>query len=276
MQHTVKYAGAAYNASKRGPSQIIWGDCPWVEIVNDPSLGRTFADDFTSFTGTVASNVGKYGQWYSFEDTGGAVSQIATDVNGVVSLVTDTTDNDDIILTTGGNTGGLAIFNTAANSGTKLWFEARVKPAAITKGNWFVGLAEEGLAVTDGIFADAGTLVDKDMVGFAVLEADSAALAVKYNTASGGGITTPSTPSKTLVAGQWYKLGIKYDPETGLTYYIVDETAGTETSNATAIAASATNFPDGEELAIYLGLKNSSGATNTLSCDWVRFAQLNA
>jgi hypothetical protein len=249
-----------------GPSPAIWKDCPILDIIVDPGVGYHFFDDFLNTP--VLSTGATTGLYTTFADTGTTLTQVATETGGVFRIVTDTTDNDEAWLTTGGNTGVMGVINTAANSGKKLWFEARVRPNQITNGNWLLALAEEGLAA-ENTLSDAGAIADKDVIGFSVSEDDSDGIDFVYNTASGGGVTR-SSPIKVLAAAStWVKLGITYDPAIGI-YYFVDGLV----YNATAVAASATNIPDTQELALLLGVKNNGTTAVSLDIDWWRFAQL--
>lgn len=255
----------------RGLSGSLWKGVPILEANVNPSAGKFLFDDFLSFGGTVTSNVGTYsskaGGYYSYEDTGGSITQLATEVDGVIRLTTDTSDNDEVWLQSGTATSVFGKF--ASSGGKKLVFETRVRPISITTRNNYIGFAEEGFAVADAI-TDAGAMVTtKDFLGFRSLEGDAADYDTVFQKASQ---TTQviKDDALTAVASTWYKLGFVFDPNANntsqLLRYYVDGVliAGTVTS---AILSAAT-FPDGEEMAPVWGVKNGTTTAVALDVDW--------
>lgn len=260
--------------SNRLWSQLLGGQ-------NTPDGGKRLiltGDDFTSFGGTVATNVGTYsgqgGGYKSYEDTGSTVAQQADDVKGVLQLTTDTTDNDEIWLQAGYSAGVHAMISDTAGSDFKQAFECRVAVAQITDTyNMFVGLAEEGLAAADTV-TDAGALASKDFIGFEILEANGDAINFIWAKAGQTKVTLISGV-QVPVADTYYKLGFLYDPTAPAAKRIkvfVDNVEQGTYGTATQIAAA--TFPDGEELAFLFGLKNGAGASKNVSCDWWAYGVL--
>lgn len=268
----VKYTG---RNSDKGLSPALWGRIPLSKMV-DPNSGKFVFDDFLTFGGTVATNVGTYasggGAYLSYEDTGGSIAQLATSVLGEVKLTTDTTDNDEVWMQPGGAASVLgAISNTAGND-CLLIFEARVKLSHITSGNAFVGLSEEALAAADTI-TDADALADKDLIGFAQLAADLDAFQFVYRKA-GQSVVQVEDVAHTIVADTYVKLGFVYDPLAPAAKRITIYVNGTDIGvYVTATNIAAATFPNAEELNALFGVKNGAAAAKALTVDWWAFFQ---
>lgn len=228
-------------------------------------------DDFTNFglCAAVASNVGRYasagGTYKSYEDTGGLITQVPTEVGGVVELSVDADDDQEAWLQSCGGTGTIAKVDSTAGQDKLLVFEARFCPTTAL-GNLFNGLSEEGLAAGDTI-TDAGALASKDFIGFAVFEATPTALSFVYRKA-GQAMVTLIANAGTLVAGTYVKAGFVYDPmapESKRISVFVNNVENATHVTATAIAAA--TFPNGEELAWLCGYKNVTDI-GSIKCDW--------
>lgn len=263
--------------SGRGPSPAIWGNCPWLEIFKDPTKGYQFWDDF--FTGITEDpdNAGVFerGPWKAFGDTGVTFNPLATAVGGVVRVSMDA-DDEEFYLTTGNNTGVLGKFQTAASEQPyKMWFETRFRTEDVTSGDRgiFLGMSEEGLAGANTFAADAASVADKDYVGFRILPGDPNGLDIVHNTATGGETVlqeaSVNTTYQNVAADTWKKCGWYFDGDTTVTFYI----DGVE---IVSVETTATNFPDGEELALLLAQRQHGAGTVTVDYDWVRWAQLAA
>ncbi len=259
--------------TNRGLSPNIWSRLMGGMSSPDSLLTGYFnGDDFTCFGDTyaVAANLGRYageaGAYRSYEDTGGSITQIATEVGGAITLATDGTDNDEMWIQPGHAT---SVFGKVYPTTPKmLLFEARFKQSGIATINTFCGMSEEGLAAADTI-SDAGALADKDMLGFWVLEGAASALKYGWQKASGGVITLGT--AATLVADTYVKVGFAYDPSphikpaNRLTFYVNNaelSVYGTDTSLA------ASTFPSGEELNMLFGGKNGTSSARSWTMDW--------
>lgn len=261
--------------SGTGPSPAIWASADVLQAYARPDKAVYLFDDFLSFDGLVTSTVGKYasdsGAWISYEDSGDSIVQLETEIGGVIRLQTDGTDNDEVWLANGGAKSVLG--KIPSTGGNKMWFECRVRPQEIATRNFYIGLAEEGLAAADTI-ADAGTLASKDLLGFASLEGDATGLDTVHRTA-GQALTTVQDDIETLVAATWYKLGWIFDPDAPAAKRIRFFNDGVEQSSyVTATALAAATFPSGEEMGILMGIKNGTTTITRLDVDWVRFLQL--
>lgn len=273
-----EYAGdqTVSAAPSRMPTASLWKNCPWEEIASGRRDGIVMFDDFTgNFSQETNQAAGVsvttkksivHGGWSAFtdNDAGNTVTQNASAPYGVVELNV-AADNFQTTLAWGGN--AAAAGQIVFEAGKKVWFETRVKINSVTdsKSGAFVGFGEEALCVATGILADAGTLTDKDLIGFHRLEADGDKLDIIHNTASGGGVTSLATDAITLVADTYVKLGIYCDGTT--VYFYAD---GTQVAS---VALTATNVPDGEEMVLYYSIGGLAVEASTLSADWVKIAQ---
>lgn len=232
----------------------------------------TDGDDFLRF-GTIApangGTTGGFSQGYAYYvDTTTAacsVQQIATEVGGVIRFATSAQDNYDANIQAGGTAG---VFGKVDSTDYKmLIFETRVRFTQVGNTyNWFVGLSEEGCAVTDGVFTDAGAMADKDRLGFWVLEADGDALVFGYKKA---GQTIQSLFTTAISAATWYKLGFilnpKAPPSKRIAAYINNVEQGTYITDTLIAAAT---FPNGEEMSFLAGLKNQTTSAQSVDMDW--------
>ncbi len=263
--------------SSRGLSPRIWDHIYGSHLTSDGySMAYFTGDDFRTFglSTAVSSNVGRYVgdgvQYLSYEDTGGSIAQIATEKFGAITLVTDTTDNDENWLQPGGAASVMAMIASAAANKQKVAFECRVKVSSIADStiNWFVGMSEEGLAAENTV-ADAGTLASKDLLGFWVAEADGDAIKYGYRKA-GQALQTLGTAA-VPVADTYVKLGFVHDPgsEVPASKRIKFFVNNVELSAyVTDTLLSASTFPDGEELQPLFGHKNGTTTACTMTMDW--------
>lgn len=268
------------NVNTRGPSPRLWSRFNALTFSPDGGNQGTFLyDDFLSWGGSVSSNVGTYsGGYKSFENNSCSLTQRAIGTYdggaGVVRLLTDTTDNAEVNFQSGYSTGTLGAISDTAGDSFPMAFECRVMFSQVSNTyNFFCGLMEEGLAATDGMITDSGAMVDKDFIGFQVLEADGDAMNIVYNKASGS-VQTVIAGAQALAASTWYKFGFLFDPSADtskrITYYIDNVEQGTYTTG-TQIAAS--TFPNAQGLALSAVLKNQTTVAKSWDLDWWAFGQ---
>lgn len=261
----------------RMPSSNIWADCPWEQIVLLREEGLAYWNDFMGVY-TLAANQtatlltediygGVYGQ------TAGTAGTIATDLTdggkGIAKLYL-TTDNDtsSLMVLGGANVQSKCVLNTTH----KTWFECRLKKTNITSDrvNVWVGFAEEALLSGTGILSALGANADKDMIAFHNPETAlfGAWTNVVYNTAGGGGVTTHVTGSDDYPAWEadtYEKLGISCDGTT-IKFWFNGVQYGDD------LLLSATNVPNGEEMAIYIVTLADHADDMTVWVDWIRYA----
>lgn len=126
----------------RGPSLSLWGSCPITDILEDPSKGMHFFDDFLVAGQPALNAASSMGQWACFADTASTITDAAQE-GGVVKLL-NTANPKQIILAS--NTGSFQ-FCTAATGYPlkgKMWFECRVAVGSITTAirDFFIGLCD--------------------------------------------------------------------------------------------------------------------------------------
>jgi hypothetical protein len=269
--------GGSRASASRMPSRALWRDCPWFELQGGTKDGFAIFNDLVYGHYTQAANVAasattiRDGGMCAFTGaTAGATVAPATDApTGVVKLA-NTTDGESTVLQLcgNGNIAGQFVFEASK----RVWMEARIKVANITDNEHGVALAfaEEGRTITAGILTAADAVADVDIVGFAKLATDEAVLKTVHNTASGGGISVVSATAGTVAADTWTKVGLYCD---GTRVYFFQD----GTLLADSVALTATNFPDGEEMALYFALVPGSGGGDcTASIDWFKVAQERA
>jgi hypothetical protein len=261
----MKIRVAGDDSAQRGPSEGVWGGCPILDMIEDPSVGYHFFDDFLACNNLVSSNVG-YPQpgWYSYVDTSSSITQLVTEVGGVLRILLEAAANEECSMTTGLTAGMGKVYSTAPKN---LWFETRVRFGQITDQGCFIGLAEEACPA-NSLLADTTPVMTKDQIGFTVAIATPSALNAAYGKAATP--TIHKAGAQTLVAATWYKLGLFYDAGDDLMMWFVD---GTQVGASLDVSAT-TAFPDGEEVCPLFALKTITGAASSLDIDWVRFAQL--
>lgn len=256
-------------APARMPSAAIWEDCPWDEIqagkCDGFALFEDFLGGFTQATNVAASASTLPSPWAAFtaNDAGHTVDQEVDEPYGTVTLNMAADNLTTTLVGLGkGNAGQLVL-----EAGKRAWFEARVKTSTITdsKNGLFVGLGEEGLAVTVGVIAAAGTLTDKDLVGFWRLEGDGDKFDVVYKTAGGNGTIVLEADAVTLVADTYVNVGIKCNGTT--VYFYANNTL------IDSVALDAADFPNGEELCVYIASTAAATEAGDHTVDWVKIAQ---
>lgn len=262
------------NTDSTGPSPLLWQKAVPEAAILDPTRGRHIFEDFLAFNGLLTSTTGDYTGvvgYSSYQDTSDTILQIATDLNGVVEIATDTTDNDEAWLQAGGSAGVHCKIDSS--NGKKMIFECRFKCDTIASRNVFIGLAEEGFAAADAI-TDAGAMVTtKDFIGFRSLEGDAAGLDTVYQKASQ---TTQvvKDDAHTLVADTYVRAGFIFDPSYRASKAIRFFIDGVELADGVALSAlDDATFPDGEEMSFVAGVKNGTTTATKLYIDWWRFWQ---
>lgn len=277
MALTLRHAG---DVSGKEPSPSIWGNVNWSD---GQFHGKTklFWEDFHSFglTYAVASNVGRYagGQmWRSYEDTGDAIAQIATDDNGVITFTTAATDNNESWIQPGGVASVFGTIDTRATGQRSLAFEARFNIAQLAETGVFIGMSEEGLAAANTLVDDTGALASKDMIGFHIpAHASVATMSFVYRKA-GQAAATVISGLQTMVASTWYKVGFYLDAkEPNAAKRIKVYLDGVEQSTyVTDTVVELSTFPSGEELHALAGVKAGEAGAKVMSLDWIRMAQI--
>jgi len=263
----------------RGPSPVIWGDCPWLEIlgqVAQGSGGYCIWDDFIvgGITPTITTAIDLTGGagYSAFGSSGATITY--DDVAGGAVILTEATDGESLTMYTEQHP-----FSITANAG-KFWFEARIKMGDIvTLANSFlIGLMDTTTPTAIVPLTAGGVTADVNYVGFMQPEGDTTTFNASYKA---NGVTEVEVNGAigALVADTYVKLGMKFDPTTSTTgtanqlaFYI---NGAEQTSFKTIPDDTGTDFPADVRMGPVVSLAVGAGAaTDTLTMDWWRFAQL--
>jgi hypothetical protein len=266
--------GACRSTSTRMPSRGIWESCPWFELATGTRDGHVYWNDFTGnyilANNQTVTDLGDGVMGFTAATAGTTINKVDTAAPyGKVKLETTTINEDAGIMVGGGNN---VVAEYVLESGKRFWLEARISCLNITDAKFgvFLGLAEEALCATTATLAAGGaTLADKDYVGFQKFAADGDKFDLVYNTAGGGGATVHAADAATIVADTFTKLGV-YCDGTYVYFYQDGVQIGTK------VALSATNFPNGEEMALYFVIGAAHADTCSVAVDWIRIAQERA
>lgn len=253
----------AETAADRGPSPLIWDTCPIFEYTFNPVKGSHYFEDFKGDILGV-TNTTTYTKAMTFFNDNGPTHEITVDdIHGVLQVEGNDADNDDSTMAYG-HEGGVI----KPTAGKKFWFEARVKRDTVSNNElaMFIGLAEEGLCAADSLDDDSGDLlVAKDWLGFHVDQADGDAIDFVHGDGTGEAVVAGAAVA-VPVASEWDKLGLYCDGVTVFAYHdgvLVD-----------SVLLAASDMPLGEELGMYLLLKNGdvAPAEHKGAIDWWRLA----
>lgn len=253
-----------------GPSYNIWADCPVMEIIEDPSKGYGFFDDFIlgGITPTITTAIG-VGSFYNFFGSSGATITYDDQLGGGIVL-SETTDDESVSMTTEQHP-----FWISQDYG-KLWFEARIKISTIatTESAIALGLMDTtALAVAVPLTATAGAIADINFVGFHKLDTDLGVCDCSYKANGVTAVQVKDGMTGVFAADTYVKLGMVFDPRDNYLRFYVD---GVEQPDKKLIPnATGTDFPAdiglGPVFAMHLG---AAASDNTATMDWWRCYQL--
>lgn len=253
----------------RGLTYDLWKNFPLMEIMalRDLNVGYGVFPNLASFDSAVDAAAGtvRYGSdgARTYEDADSYIKQLK-EVGGGLRIF-NTTNNEEAWIQWGGDNGAPFRISDAAGEARELVFEAAIRfnTVADDKGGFFIGLGEEGLAAADTI-VDAGTLADKDLIGFFRAEGDGDAIDIVYRKA-GQALQTVKADWKTIAADTWYHVGFRYHQKnrTVKFWFGTGDRSTTimdvDTDNTiTAADIAAATFPDAELLAPLAGGKSAS------------------
>lgn len=269
----VTYAG---DASGNGPSRNIWGDCPWLEAIEDRNIGYGWWDDFIK-TPNVTQVTGDTNGYSIYGDVGVVHGPEPAVRGGVLQISANNEDNDESIIST--SSPAFMVSDTTGED-RKLWFEARVKRASITDEHcaMFIGLAYDhgsSVPVTKTLCmteneADLGAF---SFLGFHVDLSNADAIDFVYM-AEGQAQTVLLAGACVPVANTYNKLGFVYDPDADTTKRItlfVDNVEQTTYVTGTLIEAAI--FPDAEPMGMVWATKVGEAVEHKAQMDWWRCFQ---
>lgn len=275
--------------NSRGPSPIIWADCPVVTFLNDPSKGIHYFDDFknsivqketasaTDLTSGVGHILGDM-NWYAYIESSKLVDcAIGADDDGHLLLDSDGTDDDVNVIVHGDNV--IAQIRSPKEGETKkFWFETRLKVKTVTNTDlsWFVGLMQPGQAADGTPLGAAPTApADVDYFGYFVAEADGNDATLIYNEATSG-TAQSDTGEATIVADTFTRLGMKLHID-GRTIKMRFYQDGVDLGDDAAIdlSDSDVNWPGDTDMCVTIALTSGAAGADadSMTVDWVRVAQ---
>ena len=294
--------------TNRGPSDVIWGDCPVLSFLENPENGMYFFDDFIGGTNIPSASGGAIAQgvsdkWGVYAYQGSTIIDAQIEGGGI----TFGSDGDNEGVAFGPNGGAYRLVTTSTLAlNRKLWYETRISMSSVTatKTEAFFGLfsgfltsglptAAVPITVTDD------TLADKNLIGFHIKSTASPTEVCFVYKLAGQTVQYPtnlqtlmaSSGNAVLTAGAYVKLGFLFDPNARpkrISSASTGQTAGDVRAPLIRI------FVNGLELPAFLTSTNLQAATfptafmgpgfanmnqtgsspGTTTVDWVRVAQL--
>lgn len=207
------------------PSPSVWGDCPTTELPGQ-GLGQFFNQDF----------LGDYPTEPGFAvdaDAGTTYTVAASATYGphVEAVLNSNTDNNAVALRSA------ALGRLVRSSNQRLWAEIRVAVGALGDSAFAFGLTPTANATRD-VIADnpsnsaQAALTSATFIGFVSVQASSAlaklnvvnrkltGTEVSVATDVTNSTAIPSTSRSNLVANTFVKLGIRYDGQKTLHFYV--------------------------------------------------------
>ncbi len=247
-----------------GLSPSLWGNIALDEfLLGGNNEGLAKFDDFYDGL-TFASATAQCG-YLTYQDTGVTAKGLTTSYVGELQIAGNDADNDEgSIQGPGSGVCPAAIISTTAGSEYETMFEARVKKASIADDACaiFCGLATIGGASADILVDNTGALKPAhSFVGFQTLHAAGEVLKAIYQK-TGETLVAVNATAATLVADTYVKLGLHFDGDHTLRYYVDGEIVGT------VDVAAATTFPEDIALAPLLATKVGTAAESKVTMDW--------
>ncbi len=256
-----------------GPSPAIWSQIKTQNIIEDPSVGIHFFDDFTDFRNMAAGETEAFGgkNYGTFVKTGCSMNRLPTERPGGIRLAQDGTTDDEIIIVSGNNVDSIG--NITLADGKRSAFEARFKAGDVTSAqSWFLGVAEHvGMAAEAALLPNGSAAInDEDQIGFRVVDGDPDGIDIVYRKNSAGGEVVVLEEAQVAVAGTWYKLGWFWDGYQ--IFFYVDGTFKAKVNVNGLSVGDLANFPNTDPYALVLATKSGGAAMNFDMGFW-RYAQ---
>jgi hypothetical protein len=191
--------------------------------------------------------------WNTQADTGGSANQSTAVVGGAVTLTTDTTDDDTVMIA--------HELNWKASQG--LIFETRLKADVITTLAFFVGFTDAKTETSPNLPIGRQTTVSAatatDAVGF-VFDTDSTSDTIFGSGVKAGTLIADQGASTALVADTYVRLRVEVSTAGAASFYVNDTQIGATTANAVTTSVALTP---------YIGIANRGGAAHVITVDYV-------
>lgn len=254
-----------YQASTADPTWAIWKHFPKRVGDADPRKNYLYHEDFVGFgTAPVLNLASNTGPFTHFIDTGGTVVD-GGGANTSAATFANDTDNDVVSYVS-----VVTPIRITKGSGRKVAFGFRGKWSTIadTKFGSFLGLWEALTPTTSSHMADAGTLADKNFIGFHRLEGDGDQIDIVYK--ADGQTQVSFTDAQVLVADTYVKAEFFFDGDRSLSFWFNGTRYTTADVGAAALAATA--FPSDINLGpAFIPIKNAASSPGSFTADWIRF-----
>lgn len=299
--------------TNRGPSGVIWGDFNAAHVLEDPSRGMLFYDDFlvAGTANMTSAYQNSLGQWSSYGYAGAQMNDAQLE-GGVIKIGSDG-DNEGVAMLGAAGSFRFITTSTKALNG-KMWFECRVARSSVATAHmeFFVGLmaptlssglpaAAQPITTTDDTLMTAGDLFGFHCVGGSATRGGPTEVGVAFELASGTinyptNLTTlmASTGNTVLAANTYVKLGWIFDP--AAQYGIVTSPTARQTTGQTRRklvrffvngleaptfltsddvqnATSGQAFPTAFMCPVVAMMQQTSQSSDYLAVDWIRVAQ---
>lgn len=273
-----------------GPSGM-WADCPYEEVRSGqhPGYAREWrAADLKTSTNINAAEAYWGADLMVFGSNGAVVTAaglpyaytttVAQNSFGAKSLGSDGDDEGAAVRQASAPFRISGPNSTVSSRTGALWLEGRIKVSSIadTLFDFFFGLMEDvACTAVIPITATAGRMADKNLVGFLRLGSDGDYLDAIYKADGQPSSTTHTTAqadAQVLVADNFVKIGLKYNP---VDYTIKWYGNGKQVAAYTVLSTQGNPFPNDINLGWVMGCTNVAGSiTDTFTWEWVRACQI--
>jgi len=232
------------------PSELLWADCPWDEIVRNPGLGIAYFDDFL---GQIDVTTGD--GWTITQVNSGAIAAVAAEGGAIIFDSAGNNAADD------GVQAQLLNCRFLPAAGKTIWFEARVKMNDATD-QYFIGLA-----ATDTTLIASGVIDDvSDKCGFFHHAASTDNKISSITARAAADDATADVADNT--DGAYMTVGFRITGLTSVEFYV--NGALVETGSTAA------NIPNAAMCLSAVAQIEGTGADAEMTVDWVKIAQLGA
>jgi len=218
-----------------------------------------YANDFIEYTGPTTGVSVSTGGWIC-NDTNGAVigGEAAGAGYGILSIATDTAENDCSVLQHVGETWKYVV-------GKRLWCFARLSISDPADDEAFFGLASVAAEAVDTM---AEVLALDDGIYFEKNESNEE---WDFHTRKSDVSTESTLCTSTFSAGIMRILGFAVDATGKVTAY--EGTTMNDLTEVATVAAGTATIPDDVELCLTFAVEAGAAAANTMKVDWVFVAQ---
>lgn len=244
-------------AAGAGPSEDLWQDCPWKEMLADPGHGYAYFTDFMGGDNTKEGVTADPNCWTATSVNNGTLSDggVAAEGGQIIAASSSTTTDD-------GMNAQLLSAAVKPAAGKTIWFEARVKVSTV-KDQYFVGLASVDTTIITSGALDETT---PSLVGFFHdVNSSNTSWGIAMSKA---GSNDTSEDVVAMTAAAWTKLGFKFNGITSVEFFNDGTSIGSLTKTTTDMMPVVA-------MALSLVAQNEdSTVVPTLTVDWVRMAQL--